>query len=242
MKTYDPNSAPLTRRHALTLLGAAATLVGTGAKAATGSIITDITANAACVLIPREIEGPYPLYRDIAGASVLTRQNITEGRPGVPLNLALRIINVNNACTPITNALVYVWQTDKDGLYSGYRQPGGNTIGQTFCRGVQPTDSQGVARFTSIYPGWYPGRITHIHFNVYLGLTKFVTSQLAFQPAVTTAVYRSALYAARGQNYTVRGFYDDMVFADGVQYQLTTTTRNPTTGGYDASLTVGISA
>ena len=55
----------------------------------------------------------------------------------------------------------------KDGVYSGYDQPGSNTVGQTFCRGVQMTDSTGLARFTTIYPGWYSGRITHVHFRVY---------------------------------------------------------------------------
>jgi protocatechuate 3,4-dioxygenase beta subunit len=58
--------------------------------------------------------------------------------PGVacslPLELLLTIVNVNDNCTPITNALVYVWHCDKDGLYSGYRQPGASTVGQTFCQ------------------------------------------------------------------------------------------------------------
>jgi protocatechuate 3,4-dioxygenase beta subunit len=41
---------------------------------------------------------------------------------------------ISRSCAPITDALIYTWDCDKDGVYSGYSQPGGNTIGDTFCR------------------------------------------------------------------------------------------------------------
>jgi protocatechuate 3,4-dioxygenase beta subunit len=154
----------------------------------------------------------------------------------VPLRLLLTIVNVTASCAPITNALVYVWHCDKDGAYSGYS----NAIGETFCRGVQMTDSTGLARFTTIYPGWYSGRITHVHFRVHLGNSLEATSQLAFPQDITRTVYASSLYAARGQNTSVTGFGADNVFSDGEQYQLCTMTRNASTGGYDAGLSVGI--
>jgi protocatechuate 3,4-dioxygenase beta subunit len=102
------------------------------------------------------------------------------------------------------------------------------------------TDSSGVARFTTIYPGWHSGRITHVHFRVYLGNSLEATSQLAFPQDVTRVVYTSSLYAARGQNTSVASFSADNVFADGEQDQLCTMSRNATTGGYDAALTVGV--
>ena len=243
----------VSRRGALGLFGAAATLIGCGggegdaattvATTATGSTgATGGSSSASCVLIPQETVGPYPLWNDIASASAYMRADITEGRPGVPLNLLLTIVNASSGCAPITNALVYVWHCDKDGAYSGYSQPGSNAIGQTFCRGVQMTDSAGVARFTTIYPGWYSGRITHIHFRVYLGNALEATSQLAFPAEITTAVYNSSLYAARGQNTSVGSFSADNVFSDGVQYQMCSTSANASTGGYDAGLVVGIAA
>lgn len=37
----------------------------------------------------------------------------------------------------------------------------------TFLRGVQISDGDGVTRFTGIVPGWYDGRAPHIHMRVY---------------------------------------------------------------------------
>lgn len=71
----------------------------------------------------------------------------------------------NNRCAPLANTAAYVWHCDKDGACSGYDQPGANTVGQTFCRGIQVADAGGAVAFTTLYPGWYAGRITHVHFQ-----------------------------------------------------------------------------
>jgi len=246
VKKLAPYTDIVSRRRALALFGATATLLGCGGGGS-GSSGTTAAASAStssgsvsCVLTPEETAGPYPLFSDIASASTYTREDITEGKTGVPLRLMLTFVNVNGSCAPITDALVYTWHCDKDGVYSGYNQPGNNTVGQTFCRGVQMTDSTGLTRFTTIYPGWYSGRITHVHFRVYLGNSLQATSQLAFPQEITRAVYSSSLYAARGQNTSVSSFSADNVFSDGEQYQLCTMSENAATGGYDAALTVGI--
>ncbi len=172
MKKLAPYSEIVSRRRALALFGATATLLGCGGggssattAAATSTSTGTTGGGASCVLTPQETAGPYPLFNDIASASTYMREDITEGKTGVPLQLLLTFVNVNANCAPITDALVYAWHCDKDGAYSGYNQPGNNTVGQTFCRGVQMTDSRGLARFTTIYPGWYSGRITHAHFR-----------------------------------------------------------------------------
>jgi protocatechuate 3,4-dioxygenase beta subunit len=201
---------------------------------------TTATTPGSCVLIPQETVGPYPLFNDIASAAAYQREDITEGKMGVPLRLTLNIVNVNNGCAPILTAMVYVWHTDKDGYYSGYNQSGADMRGQTFCRGVQTTDTSGRVTFATIYPGWYPGRATHIHFRVYLGLDLQATSQLAFPDTVTSAVYATPLYAAKGDNPTKAS--NDGIFSDGVTYQMPILTANAATGGYDAELTVGIAA
>jgi len=74
--------------------------------------------------------------------------------------------------------------------------------------------------------------------GVYLALDLHATSQLAFPTDVETAVYSSALYAARGQNRTSPS--QDGIFSDGIQYQVPTMTADAATGGYAAELTVGI--
>lgn len=222
---------------------AATTTTASTTSAATSSATTAATAVVAaptsCVLIPRETEGPFPLFGTIVGNSAYYRADVTEGKPGVPLRLTLKIVNVSANCAPLPGLDVYIWHTDKDGAYSGYaNQNGASTIGQTFCRGIQTTNANGEASFTTIYPGWYAGRITHVHFRVYLNTTASVTSQLAFPSDVTTAVYASALYT-RGQNTSVTSLAADGIFSDGATYQLATT-GGSVAGGYDASLVVGI--
>lgn len=234
----------------LTLLGcssgsgsgaaAAASTTGTTTSTASTTTGTAMATPGSCVLIPQETVGPYPLFNDIASAAAYQREDVTEGKTGVPLRLTLNIVNVNNQCAPILTAMVYVWHCDKDGYYSGYNQSGADLRGQTFLRGVQATDTNGRVTFNTIYPGWYPGRATHIHFRVYLALDLQATSQLAFPNAVTSAVYSTPLYVGKGQNPTLPT--SDGIFSDGVTYQMCTVTANAATGGYDAELTVGIAA
>lgn len=38
---------------------------------------------------------------------------------------------------------------------------------ETFLRGAWPSDRNGVAQFTSIFPGYYTGRATHVHVRVH---------------------------------------------------------------------------
>lgn len=193
-----------------------------------------------CRLTPRETEGPFPL-RQLLSRPEVVRRDLTEGKPGVPLALQLKVVDVNNGCRPIEGAGVYVWHCDREGRYSGYNE----SRGETFFRGLQFADSRGVARFNTIYPGWYPNRVTHIHFQIYLedpaGSRATVTSQLAFPDSVTRTVYNSAGYAEHGQNSTVPSVAADSIFADGSELQMVTIEGDPV-AGYVARLVVAIAA
>lgn len=213
-----------------------------GTTTLTYSVVATRASAGTCTLTPEETQGPFPLLAILSNAAMV-RSDIREGKAGVPLTLTLTIQDQSDGCAPVAGAAVYVWHCDKDGLYSGY--DASNNAGQaglTYLRGIRLTDSNGQVTFTTIYPGWYAGRITHIHFQVYLNnnlaVTATATSQLAFPPAVTTAVYDTALYG-KGQNTSVTGFASDNVFSDGTTYQLATLTGD-TTNGYAASLTVTI--
>lgn len=203
---------------------------------------TPASSSGICTLIPTETIGPFPLSTLLDNSLVL-RENIAEDKTGVPLQVKIKLVNVNDSCKPVS-AYVYIWHCDKDGLYSGYSQSNNSgQAGKTYCRGVQYTDTSGVAHFTTIYPGWYAGRITHIHFQVFLtayGSTARSTaiSQMAFPAATTTAVYETSLYT-KGQNTSVTSFAADNVFNDGVEYQLATISGN-VTDGLIADLEVGI--
>jgi protocatechuate 3,4-dioxygenase beta subunit len=169
-----------------------------GVSNATGGVAGAAGAEAGtCAMYPQQTEGPFYLDLD------LLRSDITEGKTGAPLELEMVVIH-SNGCAPMANAVVDVWQCDVEGVYAGFPgQLGGlDTTGLKFLRGTQITGADGRVVFNTVYPGWYPGRTTHIHFKVHLSATTEMTSQLYFPEDVTANVYQSALYAARGQKDT----------------------------------------
>ncbi|WP_323816326.1 protocatechuate dioxygenase [Cellvibrio sp. NN19] len=217
---------------------ASSTTTSSTTSTGVSSSIASSSSSGTCTVIPTETIGPYPLSTLLDNSLVL-RENIAEDKTGVPLQVKLKLVDVNNGCTPVSG-YVYIWHCDKDGNYSGYS----GESGKTYCRGVQYTDTNGLAQFTTIYPGWYTGRITHIHFQIFLtnygsSAKSTAISQMAFPTEITTAVYDSDLYKAHGQNTSVRSFSADNVFSDGVEYQLATVTGN-VTDGYIAELEVGL--
>ena len=105
------------------------------------------------------------------------------------MTLTLAIVDINSDCAPLSGARVDVWHCDALGAYSGYQQPGVDTTNETFCRRIQLADAAGQVSFQTIYPGWYEGRITHVHFQVFLENGLAATSQIAFPQEITNAVY-----------------------------------------------------
>jgi len=148
-----------------------------------------------CVITPEVTEGPY--YFDPA----LERADITEGRPGVATRIRLQVVDA--ACLPMAGARVDIWQCDATGLYSGYAGQGNDgtadTTGETFMRGTLFTDAKGIAEFTTVYPGWYRGRTTHVHFKVFLDESNILTGQIFFPDALSEYLYLNiAPYNERG--------------------------------------------
>lgn len=190
-------------------------------------------AAPACTLTPAQTEGPFYFNPD------LLRRDITEGRPGTPVRLQLQVVDAGT-CAPIRDALVDVWHTDAAGLYSGFPNQGEqrvDTRGLTFLRGMQVTGADGVAELETIYPGWYPGRVAHIHFKVHVDDRTYVTSQLYFHDAVSRAVYDTEPYAMRGQSPITNA--TDPVLRPG---QLETLLADvvPDGAGYQMAYTIGI--
>ena len=66
-------------------------------------------------------------------------------------------------------AHVELWQCNAAGVYSGVNDGNAKAAAQKFLRGYQVTDGAGSAQFTTIYPGWYPGRAVHLHFLIRTG-------------------------------------------------------------------------
>ena len=209
---------------------AASTVTNSGTTGGTGS---------SCAITPSETEGPYPDKTGMLNNSAFFRRDITEGRSGLPLTLTLTIVNANSSCSPVSNASVEIWQCDASGSYSEYSQPGYDGTGKTFLRGLQTSDANGQVTFTTIYPGWYAGRATHIHVDVFRGSSLVKTTQIAFPEEVTRAIYATGVYASKGQSPTTNN--SDNVFSDGTQYEMAALSGD-TTSGYTATLTIGIAA
>ena len=122
-----------------------------------------------CVVTGSDVQGPFHLNLN------LLRKDITEGSPGFPMTLYLKIKSAAT-CSPIANAVVDVWQTDAAGDYSGFASRG--TQGQTFLRGIQITPASGLVCFDTIFPSWYSGRTPHIHVQVRPDAGTELTTQL----------------------------------------------------------------
>ncbi len=190
----------LTRRaalHAMAGLGAGLTAFGCG----TGSERAGPAAPPiSCVLTPEQMEGPY--FFDTG----LLRRDITEGALGLPLRLEVWLASVvGGACTPLAGVVVETWHADADGVYSGYDVAAGNlrdATGETFLRGYQVSDDRGRVEFSTIYPGWYPIRTTHIHLTVRLNSTQQITTQIYFPESINDIVMAQAPYDARGPRPT----------------------------------------
>lgn len=197
------------------------------------------SSTSACKVGDTETDGPFPLYnkRDAS----ITHSDITEGKTGIPLNMTIAIKNVNADCALLPNARVDIWHCDKDGYYSGYINSGylgtQDNTAKTFCRGIATTDANGIAKFTTIYPGWYQGRVTHIHAQIYVNNVLKLTTQIAFPEEINTAVYATDLYKLHGQNSTKNT--TDSIIKDSLSNELASVSAN-SSGGYDLNHTIFI--
>jgi protocatechuate 3,4-dioxygenase beta subunit len=191
----------------------------------------------ACRLTPQTVEGPF--YVDPA----LVREDITEGRPGVALRLALQVVDANG-CRPVEGARVDVWHADAAGWYSGHDGQGDgrdvSTRGQTFLRGTQFADAGGGVAFATLYPGWYAGRTPHIHFKVFLDHASVLTGQLYFPDALSEFIYREvAAYGRGGRTRDTSNRTDGVLAGSGGGFDSFCSIREDATG-YLASLVIGI--
>lgn len=191
------------------------------------------TGAPACVLTPQSSEGPF--YFD----PKLERSDITEGRPGLPLRLRLQVVEAAN-CAPISGARVDVWHSDALGIYSGYDRPtAARASRETFLRGTQLTDGRGQTAFSTIYPGWYPGRTPHIHLKVFLADRSVLIGQMYFPDEVSDRIYRTvAAYQGRSGRRDTTNASDGLLRRSGDQGSFAQIKQDGDV--YVASMVVGV--
>ena len=184
-----------------------------GIRTATAPSVQKTTGrNSFCVLVPSETPGPFPL--DLTDNVFFFRQDIREDRQGVQLRQKVRILGTEN-CEPMPNVRVNIWHCDRNGNYSGY----GTELEQTYLRGYQMTDANGECEFVTIVPGWYPGRVTHVHFQVHVSTSYSAVSQWTWPHPETVAAVEDhwELYPQGPDPMTPE---QDGVFADGFALQM----------------------
>lgn len=215
-----PVGRVLDRREAVKLLAmtGAAVLVGCDGKQASaadsstpsagGSTSLNLTAVPGCVVKPELTEGPYFVDNQLNRSDIRSDPTTGQVSAGKLLDLTFTVSQVSNGkCVPLNGAVVDVWHCDAAGEYSGVndQMQGFNNVGKKFLRGYQTTSDIGVAHFTTIYPGWYPGRTVHIHFKI---RTPHVsdpnkrydfTSQLFFDDGLSDKVFAAAPYNTKGR-------------------------------------------
>lgn len=212
------------------------------------TITTDTTSGSGtgssstgCSVTNSETEGPFPTK----SPSTLVQSNIISGRTGVPFTMAITVQNVNTSCTALQGAIVDIWHCDKDGNYSEYGGSGMQPTDYTtvhFLRGRQTTDSNGKVSFTSIFPGWYNGRATHVHVHIYNAAGKsLLVTQIAFPEGTDSAVVQVAASTGyKGMNgYTYNA--TDNVFSDGTSNEMSSISGS-VSGGFSLTHTIKVSA
>ena len=173
---------------------------------------TKAGASSGCSVMPTETEGPFPTHTPAS----YVRADITDGRTGYVLTVNITVVSASGSCSAVSGALVDIWHCDREGNYSEYGGTGMQSTNYTsvhFLRGRQVTSSAGVVKFTTIFPGWYSGRATHIHVHVYsaTGQSLLVT-QISFPEGTGSAVAAVNGYAKGMSGYTYNAA--DNVFSD----------------------------
>jgi hypothetical protein len=144
----DPDLSPRLRRRGLIAAGVAGLAAGTVTAPRAATPRLSPTASTT--------EGPY--YFD----AHQVRSDITEGLPGVPLELRITVLDLGGQ--PVSGLRVDVWHCDAQGRYSGYARQGDDrtlsTEGPSCAARSRPTRSARPSSARSTPAGAPVGRRT----------------------------------------------------------------------------------
>ena len=203
--------------------------------------------STTCTVAPSETAGPFPTITP----SSLVKTDIRGDRTGVAFTINIVIKNTNNSCAALAGAIVDIWHCDKDGYYSEYGGTSMQTVDYTavhFLRGRQTTDTSGQVAFTSIFPGWYQSRATHIHVHVYNASgTSLMITQIAFPEGSSSAVTTVNGSGGTAYGYTkgMTGYtYNaaDSVFTDDSAGAEIASVTGSLSAGYVLTQTINVAA
>jgi protocatechuate 3,4-dioxygenase beta subunit len=202
------------------------------------------SSSGDCSVTASETAGPFPTITP----SSLVKSDIVMDRTGVGFTIKITIKNTKASCAALKDAIVDIWHCDKDGYYSEYGGSGMQSVNYTsvhFLRGRQTTDENGLVTFTSIFPGWYSGRATHVHVHIYnTSGTSLLVTQIAFPEGSNSAVALVNASSANGYTKGLSGYTynaSDNVFSDGTSNELATVTGS-IADGYVLAHTINVAS
>ncbi len=251
----ENGSKELSRRQAIGILavaGAAAMIGCGGGKAATStststtSTSTSTTGSStSCTVTPEGEEGPYFVDDSVTGFNRSDIRSNLDGsniQSGIPFTLSIYVYDSENSCAAMANVQVDIWHCNASGIYSA--EDVESTSGETWLRGYQLTDANGLATFVTIIPGWYAGRTTHIHLRLRstydstsTGGTN--TTQLFFpQDTIDTINTTISPYSGEGTNPTTNA--TDHVYSGEVDGANLLTLSGDNTSGYTATIKLNL--
>ncbi len=264
MEWRDKDTAKLSRRTILGWLGSALGAVivagcgGGGSSATTsttGTTTTGTTSSTSsggttsstgtCTVTPEGEIGPY-FTDDSATAydrsNILSNLDGSDTQTGIPLTLHIYVYDAENTCAAMQGVQVDIWHCNAPGVYSNEAVE--NTTGQSWLRGYQLTDATGLVTFTTIVPGWYSGRTTHIHLRLRSKYSEASstsdgtnTTQLFFPQATINTINSSvAPYSSHGTNPTTNA--GDRVYASQTKGEMELTLSGNVTNGYTATAAI----
>lgn len=205
------------------------------------------SGSGTCTVAPTETAGPFPTITP----SSLVRADIRDDRTGVGFSITITVKNTNNNCAVLAGAIVDIWHCDKDGYYSEYGGTSMQTVDYTgvhFLRGRQVTDANGQVKFTSIFPGWYQSRATHIHVHIYTASgTSLLITQIAFPEGSSSAVATVNSSAGTAYGYTkgMSGYTynaSDNVFSDDTAGAQLAAVSGSVAAGYALTHTINVAS
>ncbi|KAH7124758.1 Intradiol ring-cleavage dioxygenase [Dactylonectria macrodidyma] len=172
--------------------------------------------NDTCVLAPDTVWGPYGIDGEMVRHDL---RELSSGQEGLDFYLDIGLIDIET-CNPLPKAALTIWNCNSTGTYSGYtgvnpdtvelldgwtKRSDGTTDDETFLRGVQITDSEGMVEFLTLFPGYYVSRTTHIHVTVQTNITNGTSysasdvqhiGQLFFDEDLINSIYQLSPYKA----------------------------------------------
>lgn len=215
----------------------------TYAASTSATVWVTVTGSTACSQTLEGEEGPYFVDDSASGydrSNILSNLDGSNTQAGVAFTLTLYVFDANNGCAAMEGVQVDIWHCNASGVYSA--EASESTSAESWLRGYQITDSDGMVKFVTIIPGWYAGRTTHIHLRLRStydssssGGTN--TMQLFFdQTLIDTLDTTVSPYSGEGKNPTTNA--SDRVYAQQEDGTTLMTLGGSTSAGYTATANI----